>query len=117
MSTWDQFGVLFTKNEVGTGGILDGTRQDSSEEAKQSWHDEGRPNSFASVVKNESVPRRKQANMSISRSIVQKLGIWVRSEDAWDLAMANLLTGSVDLTNQRFKEEVPGTPVLNMSGV
>ena len=55
--------------------------------------------------------------MSISRSIVQKLGIWVRSEDAWDLAMAYLLTGSVDLTNQRFKEEVPGTPVLNMSGV
>ena len=31
--------------------------------------------------------------------------------------MVHIKTGSVDRTNQRFKEEVPGTPVLDMSGV
>ena len=87
------------------------------EEAKQSWHDESRPNTFASVVKDENVPRRRQANVSISHSIVRKWGIWDWSEDAWDPATAHHLTGSVVITNQRFKEEVPGTFVLNMSGV
>ena len=31
--------------------------------------------------------------------------------------MVHILTVSVDRTNQRLKEEVPGTPVLDMSGV
>ena len=31
--------------------------------------------------------------------------------------MVHILTVSVDGTNQRFKEEVPGTPVLDMSAV
>ena len=55
--------------------------------------------------------------MSVSRSIVRKWVIWGWSEDAWDSAMVHILTGSVDRTNQRFKEEVPGTPVLDMSVV
>ena len=42
--------------------------------------------------------------MSISSSIVRKLGIWDWSEDPWDLARAYLLTRSVDTTNQRFEE-------------
>ena len=117
LSTWGQFGALSTENEVGTGGILDGTRQDSSEEGKWSWHDEGRPDSFASVVKDEEALRRRPANMSVSRSIVRKWGILDWSEDAWKSAMVHILTVSVDGTNQRFKEEVPGTPVLDMSGV
>ena len=54
--------------------------------------------------------------MSISSSIVRKLGIWDWSEDAWDLARAYLLTRSVDTTNQRFEEEVPGTAVVNIMG-
>ena len=42
-STWDQVGALSTENEAGTGRISDGTRQGSSEDAKQPWHDEGGP--------------------------------------------------------------------------
>ena len=87
------------------------------EEAKQCWHDEKRPNTFASVVKDENVPRRRQANMSISRSIVRKLGIWDRSEDAWDPATAHHLTGSVGIkptsvSRKRFQGPLP---VSNMS--
>ena len=113
-STIGQFGALSTESEAGEREILDGTRQDSSEDAKQAWHDEGGPDSFASVVKDGNASRRRQASMSMSSRIVRKLGICDWSEKAWDLAMANLL---VDTTNQRFKEEVPGTAVVNISRV
>ena len=103
-STWCQFGALSTENEVGTRGNLDGTRQDSSEEGKWSWHDEVRPDSFASVVKDEEAPRRRPANISVQKTLGTQ-------------QMVQILTVSVDGTNQRFKEEVPGTPVLHMSGV
>ena len=88
-STWDQVEALSTENEAGIRGILDGTRQDSSEDARQSWHDEVGPDSFASIVKDwDASRRRRQASRSISSRIVQKLGIWDWSEDAWDLATA-----------------------------
>ena len=78
---------------------------------------EGRPDSVISAVKDEEAPRRRQANMSVYRSVVRKWGILDWSEDAWDPAVVHIRTGSVDRTNQRFKEEVPGTLVLDMSGV
>ena len=53
--------------------------------------------------------------MSVYRSVVRKWGILDWSEDAWDPATVHIRTGSVDRTNQRFKEELPGTPVLDMS--
>ena len=75
-STWGQFGALSTENEVGTGGILDGTRQDSSEEGKWSWHDEGRPRQLCISCQRRG--RRQgggQRNMSVSRSTVRKWSI------------------------------------------
>ena len=97
-STRDQGRALSTENEAGTRGILDSTGQDSLEDTKQSWHDEGRPDSFASVVKDRNASRRRQASTSISSRIVRKLGICGWSGDAWDPATAYLLTGSVDTT-------------------
>ena len=42
-STWDQGRALSTENEAGAVGIFDSTWQDGSEDARQSWHDEGGP--------------------------------------------------------------------------
>ena len=97
--------------------FFDSTEQDSLEDAKQSWHDEGGPDSFASVVKDRNASRRRQASTSTSSRIVQKLSICGWPGDAWDPATAYLLTVSVDTTNQRFEDEVPSTAVVNMSGV
>ena len=72
----DQVGALSTENEAGTQAILGGTRLDSSEDAKQSWHDVAGPSSFASVVQDENASRSRQPTMSLSSSIVRKLGIW-----------------------------------------
>ena len=77
----------------------------------------GPPESVFSSVKNEEAPRRREANVSVYRSVVRKWGILDWSEDAWDPAVVHIRTGSVDRTNQRFKEEVPGTLVLDVSGV
>ena len=85
----DQGRALSTEIEAGTGEILDSTGQDSSEDAKQSWHDEGGPDSLASVVKDRNRSRRrKQASTSTSSRIVRKLGIYGWSGDAWDPATA-----------------------------
>ena len=72
-STRDQGRALSTENEAGTREILDSTGQDSSEDARQSWHDEGRPDTFASVVKDRSASRRRQASTSTSDRIVLNL--------------------------------------------
>ena len=47
--------------------------------------------------------------MSVSRKHCPEVG---HLEDAWAPAMVHILTCSVDRNNQRFKEEVPGTPTL-----
>ena len=52
-STWDQVRALSTENEAGALGISDSTWQDGSGGARQSWHDEGRPDSCASFVEDE----------------------------------------------------------------
>ena len=59
-STWDQGRALSTENEAGTRGILDSTGQDSSEDARRSWHDEVRPDSFVEA----EVPSTAVVNMS-----------------------------------------------------
>ena len=59
----------------------------------------------------------EEASENVHSRIVRKVGICDRSEDAWGLATAYFLTGSVDTTNQRFEEELPSTAVVNMSGV
>ena len=97
--------------------ILDGTRQESSEEGKWSWHDEGRPDSFASVVKDEEAPRRRPANMSVSRSTVRKWSILDWSEDAWNSANGTHPDGFGRWNQPAFQGRVPGTPVSDMSGV
>ena len=77
--------------DAGERGILDGTRHDSSEDAKQSWHDEGGRNSFASVV-NDGNASRRQAS-TISSRVVRKHGVCDWSDKAWDLTMAYFMTG------------------------
>ena len=116
-STRNQGRVLSTENEGSTRGIVDSTGQDSSEDAKQSWHDEGGPDSFATVVKDRNASRRRQANTFTFSRIAWKLGVCGWSGDAWEPATAYLLTGSVGTTNQRFEGEVPSTAVVNMSGI
>ena len=74
-STRDQGRAWSTENEAGTRGISDSTGQDSSQDARQCWHDEGRPDSFAPVVKDRNASRRRQASTSTSGRIVLKLWI------------------------------------------
>ena len=88
-----------------------------NEDARQSWHDEGRPDSFVSVIKDSNASRRRRASTSTSGRIVLKLGICGSSGDAWDPATAYLLTGSVDTANERFEAEVPSPAVGDMFGV
>ena len=74
-STWDQGRALSTENEAGALGIFDGTWQDGSEDARQSWHGEGRPDSCASVVKDRNASRERPASTSTSGRIV--LELWI----------------------------------------
>ena len=112
-STWDQGRALSTENESGTRGILDSIGQDSWEDVRQSWHDGGGPDSFASLLKDAFL----QASTSTSGRTVLKLWICGWSGDARDPATAYQLTGSVDPTHTCFEAEVPSTAVVNMFGV
>ena len=105
-------GPIRLRMRVGTWWIPDGARQDSSEKGNWSWHDEGRPDSVISAVKDEEAPRRRQANMSVYRAVVRKWGILDWSEDAWDPAMVHIRTGSVETTSQRFKGRGARYPCL-----
>ena len=60
-STQDQGWVLSIESQADTLGILDTTGQDSSEVARRSWHDEGRPDSVASAVKDRHASRRPRS--------------------------------------------------------
>ena len=84
-----------------------------NEEAGQSWHDEGKPDSFVSVVQDGKSLRRKQASTSPSRRIVLKLRICDWSGDAWNSAAEYLLTGSADIISAHFQAKVPNTAVVN----
>ena len=115
-STWGQFGALSTENEVGTWGILDGSRQDSSEKGKWSWQ-RADPTALYQLSKT----RRRQGGgkrtclctAALSGSGASWIGQKMLGTQQW---YTSGRVRSIE-PNQRFKVEVPGTLVLDMSGV
>ena len=73
---------------------------------------------FASPVEYKNAPRKRQASPSTSSRIVLKFCACRWSGDAWDPALAYLLTHSVGTTDKRFEVEVPRTliPTCLVSG-
>ena len=106
----DRLYVVSGKNSRRTWRIRQ--HQDSSEDARQSWHDEGGPASVASAVKDRHASRMRPVSTSTFSRIVVK--IWIRgwSRDARDTATAYLLTCSVQYTHS--EAEVSSTAVMSM---
>ena len=100
-STSDQSRALTTENE----------------DARQFWHDEGRPHSFCIG---------HQGQQRVEEEASEHVHFRQDRREAWDLrlvrrclgpATAYLLTGSIDTANERFEAEVPSPAVGNMFGV
>ena len=113
-STRDQGRVLSTENQADSRGILDSTGQDSSEDARRSWHDEGRLDSVASAVKDRNASRRRPVSTSTFSRLVLKIWICGWSGDARDPATAHLPTVPVETTHPCFEAEVSSTAVMSM---
>ena len=108
-STWDQGRVLSIENQADTRG-----NRGQHRAGQFSWHDEGRPDSVASAVKDRHASRRRPVSTSTFSRIVLKIWICGWSRDARDPATAYLLTGSVETTHTRFEAEVSSTAVMSM---